>query len=521
MVARTLVLIGALACLPSTAHTQVRTTAGAVEGTTVADGKARVFKGIPFAAPPVGDLRWKPPQPVVPWTGVRQATEFGAHCMQGTIFGDIVFDRPASEDCLYLNVWTPATPAATPRPVMVWIHGGGFQAGAASEPRHDGHHLVQKDVVLVTANHRLGVFGFLAHPGMAAEQGNVSGNFGLLDMVAALQWVKDNAAAFGGDPNNVTIFGESAGSFAVSALMASPKARGLFHKAIGESGAFFGPSLAAAARDTSTERGAKFAAGLGADSLDALRKLPAEAVLGAALKFQPWFSPIIDGEVLEEPVPVTFAAGRQAQVPLLAGWNKDESRGGVVLAKERPTAASFTEQVTKRFGPRAADVLKAYPAGSDAEALESAAELAGDTFIGYATWRWIERHAATTKAPVFRYRFDRKIPVAPDTKINGVVATADDIGARHAGEIEYVLGTLDSVARVPWAPEDRVLSDAIMTYWTTFARSGTPGGQGLPAWPPYSAGTGQVQYLDTTIRSGPDAHRARYELLDAILGARP
>lgn len=521
MAVRTLVLIGVLASLPGPAHAQVKTTGGLVEGTTVADGKVRVFKGVPFAAPPVGDLRWQPPQPVVPWTGVRQSTEFGAQCMQGNIFGDIVFDRPASEDCLYLNVWTPATPASTPRPVMVWIHGGGFQAGAASEPRHDGHHLAQKDVVLVTANHRLGVFGFLAHPGMAREPGNVSGNFGLLDMVAALQWVKQNAAAFGGDPNNVTIFGESAGSFAVSALMASPKARGLFHKAIGESGAFFGPSLSAATHEGSTERGAKFAAALGADSLDALRKLPADAVLKAALEFQPWFSPAIDGTVLEEPLPVTFAAGRQAQVPLLGGWNKDESRGGVVLAKEKPTAASFTEQVTKRFGPRAADVLKVYPAGSDAEALESAAALASDTFIGYATWKWIETHAATARAPVFRYRFDRKIPVAPDTKINGVVATSDDIGARHAGEIEYVFGTLDSVARVPWAQEDRVLSDALMTYWTTFARTGTPGAPGLPAWPRYEAGTGQVQQLDTTIRTAPDADRARYELLDSILGARP
>ncbi len=521
MEARALVVSGMLACLSATAGAEVRTTGGLVEGTTVADGKVRVYKGIPYAAPPVGELRWKPPQPAAPWTGVRQATAFGPQCMQGTIFSDIVFDRPASEDCLYLNVWTPAAPAATPRPVMVWIHGGGFQAGAASEPRHDGHHLVQKDVVLVTLNYRLGVFGFLAHPEMAEEDGNVVGNFALLDMIAALRWVRENAAAFGGDPDNVTIFGESAGSFAVSALMASPKARGLFHKAIGESGAFFGPTLAEATREAAVERGAAFAEGLGATSLEALRALPADAVLAAALKAQPWFGVIVDGQVLEAPVAETFAAGRQAAVPLLAGWNRDESRGGVVLGRERPTAATFTEQVTRRFGPRAADVLKVYPAGSDAEALESAADLAGDTFIGYSTWKWIETHAAMAKAPVFRYRFDRKIPVAPGTTINGREATADDIGARHAGEIEYVFGTLDSVARVPWTPEDRALSDAIMTYWTAFARTGTPGGAGLPAWPPYTPGNGQVQLLDATIRSAPDVHRARYEVLDAALGVRP
>lgn len=510
-----------LCAVATGAQAQVRTTGGTVTGTTVADGQVRVFKGVPFAAPPVGSLRWKPPQPVEPWSGVRATTEFGAHCLQGPLFGDMIFREPASEDCLYLNVWAPATPPATPLPVMFWIHGGGFQAGASSEPRHDGHHLVQKGVVLISANHRLGVFGFMAHPDMADEAGNTSGNFGLLDMVAALQWVKENAAAFGGDPDNVTIFGESAGSFAVNALMASPKARGLFHKAIGESGAFFGPSLAPATRDVSLERGAKFAASLGAESLDALRKVPGEAVLKSALGVQPWFGPTIDGTVLAEPVAETFAVGRQAPVPLLAGWNADESRGGVVLAKEKVTAERFVAQTKQRFGAAADKVLAVYPAASDTEAIESAASLAGDLFIGYATWKWIETHAATATAPVYRYRFDRKIPVAPDAKINGMPATSDDIGARHAGEIEYVFGTLDSVPRVTWTDADRALSDRIMTYWTSFARTGTPAGQGLPTWPAYTTPQRSVMHLDTTVAVKPEADRQRYETLDAILRARP
>lgn len=518
MHARTIVLAGTmLAAASGSLQAQVKVTGGEVAGATVADGTVRVFKGIPFAAPPVGDLRWKPPQPVTPWTGVRQATEFGAHCLQGPLFADMIFREPASEDCLYLNVWAPTSPTTALRPVMLWIHGGGFQAGAASEPRHDGDHLAQQDVVVVTANHRLGVFGFLAHPEMASEPGNTRGNFGLQDMIAALRWVKDNATAFGGDPGNVTIFGESAGSFAVSALMASPQARGLFHKAIGESGAFFGQTLRSPSTDDSLANGTKFAAALGAASLADLRKVPGEEVLAAALKFQPWFVPSIDGAVLTEPVAETFAAGRQAQVPLLAGWNADESRANVVLGKEPTTAESFAARLTKQFGDRATDILKVYPAGSDTEAVESAADLAGDLFIGYATWKWIETHARTSTAPVFRYRFDRDIPIPPDTRINGRPATSLDIGARHAGEIEYVFGTLDSVPKVAWPKEDRLLSEALIAYWTSFARLGEPKVPALPAWPRYTPDEPQVLYLDTTIKAAPDVHAARYKALDAAL----
>jgi para-nitrobenzyl esterase len=502
------------------ASAQVKTASGSVQGTTTANGQIRVFKGIPFAAPPIGELRWQPPRPAAAWQGVRDATAFGPRCMQGQIFSDIVF-KELSEDCLTLNIWTPAKVASDRLPVMVWIHGGGFQAGAGAEPRHDGEAIAKKNVVLVTINYRLGVFGFLAHPELTREsKRNASGNYGMLDQVAALRWVQENIAAFGGDPGNVTIFGESAGSFAVSALMASPLAQGLFQKAIGESGAFMAGDASALPLKPLADveqQGVKFAAALGADSIAALRAKTADEVLMAAMKMQPWFAPGIDNYFLVEDVAATFAAGKQAKVPLLAGWNADEVRGGVVLAKDKPTAAAFEQTTRKRYGAHADRILQAYPASNDAEALESAAALASDTFIGYGTWKWIEVHQKTGGLPVYRYSFDRKIPVPPGNTMNGVPATSRDIGARHAGEIEYVFGALAlSLPNVPWEPIDRTLSDAITTYWTNFARTGDPNGSGLPAWPKYADG-GRVLHLDEKIQALPDAHRARYEALDAFV----
>ena len=508
-----LVVVGVTA----SAAEPVKTTAGLVQGSATSDGQIRIFKSIPYAAPPVGALRWQAPQPAAKWDGVRDATSFGPRCLQGQIFSDIVF-TDLSEDCLTLNVWTPAKAPNDRLPVMVWIHGGGFQAGAGAEPRHDGEAFARKGVVLVTINYRLGVFGFMAHPELTRESGrNASGNYGLLDQVEALRWVKDNIAAFGGNAENVTIFGESAGSLSVSALMASPRARGLFHKAIGESGAFFSGTLPLRSLADSEQQGVKFAEMAGADSLAALRAKAGDEVLKAALKMQPWFSPNVDGYVLPEDVASTFAAGRQAQVPLLAGWNADEIRSGVVLGKQKPTSESFVAETRKRFGDQADAILKAYPAATDAEALESAAALASDLFIGHATWKWIDAHRQTGKAPVYRYMFDRKIPIEPDRTANGVPVTARDIGARHAGEIEYVFGTLaQSLPKVPWEASDRQLSDAITTYWSNFARAGDPNGNGLPKWPRYDR-DGRVLHLDETIRDGPDTLRPRYEAIDAYI----
>jgi para-nitrobenzyl esterase len=469
-----------------------------------------------------GDRRWQAPQPVAPWQGVRKADAFGARCMQGRVFGDMVFRDEASEDCLYLNVWTPAKSAADRLPVMVWVYGGGFQTGSASEPRQDGERLAQKGVVVVSMNYRLGVFGFLSHPELTKESPHhASGNYGLLDQAAALTWVQQNVAAFGGDPKNVTIFGESAGSFSVSALMASPLSKGIVHRVIGESGAFFpGPQagLPALPLAESEKAGAAFATSLGASSIAALRAKSADEVLKAItgpMTFR--FSPNVDGYFMPAPAPSLFAAGKQAQVPLLAGWNADEVRASVVLGPQKPTAESFVAQTKTRFADHADALLKAYPASTDAEAVESAAALAGDLFIGYSTWKWLEVHAQTGGAPVYRYSFDRKIPIAPDTKVNGVVATSADIGARHAGEIEYVFGALESAPGVVWTPEDRALSDAIMTYWSNFARTGDPNGPGVPKWPTYAKGAGYpVIHLDAATTVSPDRQRGRYELLDAI-----
>jgi para-nitrobenzyl esterase len=262
----------------------------------------------------------------------------------------------------------------------------------------------------------------------------------------------------------------------------------------------------------------KFATSIGADSLAALRAKPHDELLKAAMGSQPWFSPNIDGYVLTEDVYATYAAGKQAHVPLLAGWNADEVRAGVVLARQKATAQSFTEDVRKRFGGQADAILKAYPAATDAEALESAATLASDTFIGHGTWKWIEMHLKTGRSPVYRYWFDRKIPVAPDTKVNDQPATSKDVGARHAGEIEYVFGALDSKKDVPWAIEDRKLSDQITTYWANFAREGDPNGGGLPGWPRYFDEDGyKVLHLDTTVWDGKDGTRARYLALDKFV----
>ena len=506
-----------------TSAAPVKTKSGAVEGVAVSGSDVRVFKGIPFGAPPVGDLRWKPPQPPASWLGVRKATEFGARCMQAHIYDDMIFRDGNSEDCLYLNVWTPAKSESDRLPVMVWIYGGGFKSGSASEPRQDGERLAANGVVVVGFNYRLGVFGFFSHPELTAESpSHASGNYGLLDQVAALQWVKENIAAFGGDPGNVTIFGESAGSFSVSAMMATPLARGLFHRAIGESGAFFPAAhggLGAQPLAISEQAGVAFAKTLGAESLAALRAKSADDVLKAAQSGQIRFSPNIDGLLLTKDPRETFANREQSKVPLLAGWNADEMRGGVVMADPKPTARSFVAETRQRFGEHADAILSAYPASTDDEALESAAALGSDMLIGFSTWKWLEMHGQTGQSPLYRYSFDRKIPVPPDMKINGKPATAKDVGARHSGEIEYVFGQLDSVPKVTWEPSDRALSDLMMTYWSNFAKTGDPNGAGLPAWPRYEKRTGyQVMHLDETSKAAPDVLRKRYEAIDAMSG---
>ena len=407
---------------------------------------------------------------------------------------------------------------------MVWIYGGGFQGGSASEPRQDGAALARKGVVVVSMNYRMGVFGYFAHPELTkASDTHASGNQGLLDQVAALKWVQKNIAAFGGDPGNVLIFGESAGSFAVSAHMASPVSRGLFQKAIGESGAYLGgPSgpLGPKSLAASEEAGTKFATALGATSLDALLAKSADEVLKASVARPPseWFAPSIDGYMLPEDPYITFTAGRQAHVPLLAGWNEDEGRAGVVLAKNKVTAASFTAQAKERYKDAADAYLKVYPASSDAEAVESAAALRRrhrSSATARGSGSTCTRGRGSRRCTAISWERDRPVPA--DEKVNGVAATSKDIGARHAGEIEYVFGALKSDVNAPWEDVDVAISDQMMTFWSNFAKTGNPSGEGVPAWPAYSAATGyQVMHIGEKSHAAPDALRDRYLFLDGV-----
>ncbi|HTD55438.1 MAG TPA: carboxylesterase/lipase family protein [Silvibacterium sp.] len=499
---------------------QIQTDKGKVEGSLTEDGKVRAFKGIPYAAPPIANLRWQAPQPAAKWKGVRPAKEFGNHCVQTNPFPDMIFRDPGqSEDCLTLNVWTPAGARAGSLPVMVWIYGGGFTSGSTSEARQDGQFLAHRNVVVVSMNYRMGIFGFFVHPELTAESPHhASGNYGLLDQAAAIAWVKKNIKAFGGDPNNITIFGESAGSFSVSAQMASPLSRDLIQKAIGESGAaFYSVGLSFEPREALEQRDAKFAeTAWHASTIADLRKLSVDDILkvveAKTTPSPPRFRPDIDGWFLPDSVPNICAAGKQAHVPLLAGWNKDEQRGAVLAKKVN--AEQFKAQAQSEFGENAEKFLAAYPAATDEEALVSAGDYAGDRFIAFSTWGWLEAQVKTGQAPVYRYRFDLG---SPGDKFHPA-----SIGAFHSDDIEYVFGTLDSRQQITVRPEDRKLSDQIQTYWTNFARTGDPNGGSnadLPKWPAYNESSGwPVMHLDATPEAKPDSQRDRYVFLDSVWG---
>jgi para-nitrobenzyl esterase len=489
----------------------VTTSAGKVLGKSINGDKVVAFQGIPYAAPPVGKLRWQAPQPAKPWLSIRDATRYGRHCAQNHVFDDMVFQDSTmtadegSEDCLSLNVYAPANRAAsTHLPVMFWIHGGGYSGGSSSEPRHNGDFLPLKGVILVTINYRLGVFGFLALPELAAEQAGASGNYGLMDMIAALSWVKANIAAFGGDPDNVTIFGESAGSFAVSTLMAAPSARGLFRRAIGESGgALNNGTMAMESAAIVGAKDADWASQTGAKSLAGLRAMSTKQILASvATSTVTRFSPVIDGKLLSQSVLDTYNAGKQAKVPLLAGFNRDEGS----FSATGTSAEKWRASITERFGDRADAVLALYPSGSDEEALRSATDFAGDQFIAYGTWKWMEIDRKTGGADIYRYKMDL---AAPPSKFH------PGSFAFHSNDIEYVFGTLDTRLGAVWRKEDYLLSEQMMSYWTNFARNGNPNGvdgQGnaLPQWPNYGSGD-PVLHLDNPTTARPDENRRRYE----------
>ena len=513
------------------AEDRVKTAQGVVEGTTGPDG-VRAFKGIPFAAPPVGNLRWQPPQPMKPWDGVRPADRFGPRAMQRPIFGDMNFRSDGmSEDCLYLNVWTPPGTNDRRLPVLVYFFGGGFMAGDGSEPRYDGASMASKGVVAVTVNYRLNVFGFLAHPELTKESSHhSSGNYGLLDQNAALRWVRQNIAAFGGDPDRITIAGESAGSIAVCAQMASPLSKALIAGAIGESGSPMG-TLTPVALAEAEQVGVRFANKVGAKSLADLRKIPARQLLEAtAEKGFGRFPLAIDGDFFPKSPVDIFAAGEQAHVPLLVGWNSEESNFRAVLGQDKPTRENFARAVQRLYGDRAGEVMKVYEPATDAEVEQVATDLAGDRFIGFSTWKWGDLQARTGGKPVYRYLYARPRPAMRSELGDAVPGLAGGVlkgaeakanrppaarGAVHSAEIEYALGNLATNLVYAWTPDDYKVSSIMQGYFANFVKTGNPNGPGLPLWPAANQGESvQFMHIDVDTHIEPETHRARYLLLD-------
>jgi para-nitrobenzyl esterase len=472
------------------------------------------FRGIPYAAPPVGALRWKPPQPVTPWTGVRRADHFGPRCMQRPLFGDMMFRSDGiSEDCLYLNVWTPAHRDGTNLPVLVYFYGGGFVAGDGSELRYDGASLARRGIVTVTVNYRLDVFGFLALPALADESPHhATGNYGLLDQVAALRWVHRNIAAFGGDPRQVTIGGESAGSMAVSALMASPLSKGLMQRAIGESGAVLG-NLKPKPRALAERQGEAFRRHVDAHSLAQLRAMPAARLIAACGDpGVPEFGPTIDGWFLPRSPEAIYEAGEQAHIPLLVGSNSGEGSYTALLKDAPPTPANYRAAVEQMFGKRAGEVLKLYPGRSAAEVKASGSALAGDRFIAFSTWRWMHFQRQTGEAPVYYYLFDKARPAKRDG------SAGPDYAAVHSGEIEYALGNLATNRVYAWTAADRKVSATMEGYFANFIKTGNPNGAGLPHWPAAVRKDGGLlrQVIGVHTHSIVDRDAARYEFLQRI-----
>jgi para-nitrobenzyl esterase len=445
----------------------VKLDAGTITGFPNASGDVRIYKGIPFAAPPVGDLRWKAPQPVADWTGIRKADAFGPTCMQGNGGG-------SSEDCLYLNVWTGAKSASEKRPVMVWIYGGGYNTGSGSQAMYDGEALAKKGAIIVTLNYRLGLFGFFSHPELTKESDRRgAGNFGVMDAIAALEWVQKNIAQFGGDPKNVTIFGESAGAGMVANLMVTPKARGLFQRAIGESSAWSTATIARLNTLAEGEQtGAKIAEGIGAKSLAELRAKPAEAILKAGRAG----GPIVDGWLIPEDPGAVFAAGKQIDVPVLTGSNRDESFGNARNAEQ------FNEQARKRFGDLADEYLKLYPANSDEQARESAF-FSGRDEMAFVMRNWARLDSKPGKSKSYVYYFTQQRPLASNGKEGGAFAPGPHGSATHVSEILYVFNHLDKSR--PWTDADRQVADTMSSYWVNFAANGDPNGKGLPKWTAY------------------------------------
>ena len=510
---------------------QVRIDSGMVAGTASGQPSVRVFKGIPFAAPPLGENRWKAPQPVAKWDSVRKADAFGAPCAAGAPGGGrggggrgatapgAAAQTPAApvappreparaEDCLYLNVWTSANSPGDKRPVMVWIYGGGFTGGSGGLAWYDGENLAAKGPVIVTFNYRLGSLGFFAHPELAKESGhNASGNYGMMDAIAALQWVKRNISAFGGDPNDVTIAGESAGAIMVGALLGSPQAKGLYHRAIAESGGWMGLTMGRmASGQTAQANGVKTMEALGVKTIAELRAKPMNELTGLSAG-----GLIVDGYLIPEDVSITFMNGRQHSVDVLTGSNKDEANFGVCGGGggrgggPALTADVFKANAQRKFGEGADEYLKLYPVTSDAEAAPAAHVACADE-INWNMRQWAVAQAKAGKK-AYTYFFTR-IPT-----LNGGPSPN---GATHTAEISYAWNNPKGQATQTWNDVDTKLADTMSSYWVNFITKGDPNGNGLPKWPEYKdLNSGRVMVLGDTVQAESTAPAAKLSFYQA------
>ncbi len=504
---------------------------GTIEGLYDTQTGLQLYLGIPFAKPPVGELRWKAPQAPDKWTGVKETKKFGPRAVQAIVFGDMNSrSNGISEDCLYLNVWTPAKRNTTGLPVLVYFYGGGNVAGDGSEPRYDGASMAKKGIVVVTVNYRLSIFGFFAHPELSAEATyKSSGNYGLLDQNAALKWVSKNIASFGGDPKKVTIAGESAGSIDASSHMASPLSKGLIAGAIGESGAAIPPTMAPVTLAEAEKEGLEFAKKAGNLSLKQLRAMSTRDIYEIytdAKRFG--FPAVIDGYFLTKPLTEVFNAKEQAQIPLLVGWNSAEIPGMAFMYGMPYTEENYLTRVKATYPDDYEEVLKLYPSGSEKEIELSATALASDRFISYSTWKWFDLQRKNSTQPVYRYLYSKLRPPLVDQSLStglagGTIKKEDNeykapeaIGAPHACEIEYCMGNLSLIKDYAWTSDDYKVSETMQNFFANFIKTGNPNGPELPEWRAADALdiTPPVMIIDVESKTVKTENDARYLFLD-------
>ena len=479
---------------------QVKTQYGILEG--FEEDGVKKFLGVPFAQAPIGELRWKAPQPLQSWEGIREAKAFGNDPMQLDIFGDMQFRGAGrSEDCLYLNIWTTATSTADALPVLIYFNGGGLMAGSGSEPRYDGSSIAKEGVIGVTANYREGVFGFFSHPDLtAASDYKGSGNYGFLDQVAAIKWVKENIAAFGGNPDRITIVGESAGSFSVSLLMCSPLSKNLIAGAMLSSGAEVMPNKPATQAEADSA-GAATLKNAGIASLADAMAIDADS-LQKILPPRGMARLVLDGYFMSESADAVFEKGEQAQVPLLAGWNSLEAHPMQALQNQAPTLQNYKNALKAQFGDKTDEIFDAYGIKTDEDVMsQKGFDLVSDLFTGFPTWKVCDYHARTSTQPVYRYHYMHprpKVSAKMGDKTGGLAGgvrekTAEEKkaesqqaaiapGAVHSADIEYAMGTLDTNEFYDWQEEDYAISKLFLSYYANFCKTGNPNGEGLPKW---------------------------------------